>query len=646
MRLLLNITILLVFNTFVSLGQSIDSLKQVVESNNLEGRIDALIVLGKKQLYTDTDQSEQYSLTALNEVRRIGKEKKESDILNQLGVIQYKRSQMDSALVFYKMSYSISERLKDTLQMAINHSNVANILRAQHKYDLAINSFLKALPIYEKKGKVLYQAMTYGAIGTLHLSTNEYKKALNYFNKTAKILEKLGNVQAVITTELNIAICYEHLQKRKEAKKLLEKLLVDTETHKLQRKHSIVLAKLAKIYFLDEDLSTAMSFYKKALNEFIKAKDIGGMAEAQLFLGKISLKQKDYEKSLAYFKKSYANVQKTGVDRKSPEAIQGIIQSLKMLNRNGEAISYFNMLLDAKDSVFNMERRKVATETDTKFNVAEKEREIITQKLELEKKDVKLAKQKQLGYALGSLAILLSILLFFVKRANKYKRLNEYNTIKKNKLELEQKVLRTQMNPHFIFNTLNSIQSYVSENDATNAELYLAKFSRLIRLILENSRKDFVLFEEDYTTLETYLSLEKVRFDDSFEYMINVPENFEEIKIPPMLIQAFVENAILHGISSLKEKGKIEINYKIITDLEDEDLLYGLIKCSIKDNGIGIKASKNKEKTGYTKHNSMSFSLINDRLKNYTKKTNIVYEVVIESNDNGTLVSVELPYIL
>jgi tetratricopeptide (TPR) repeat protein len=609
-------------------------------------RLRDLIDSAKKDLYTNTDKSEKNFRIALRDVRLQNNKKWESDILNQLGVIYYKKSQFDSALVFYKKSYDISKKLKDTLQLAINYSNVANILRAKDQPDLAIANYLKALPIYEKKGKILHQAMTFGAIGTLHLSLDQFDEALVYFRKTNVILKKIGNKQGIVTTELNIAICLEKSHKIEAAKTLLKKVISDCKTNNYQRNHSIALSKLGKIYLLEKDYLNAKKYYQTALTEFKKSNDIGGLAETSLFLGDINYLEKTYNKALNHYKNSLKNNQKQGVNKKSPRALEGIIKSLKKLNRSKETIAYYDLLLEAKDTVFNIERRKIATEINTKYDVSQKEKALKIKQLEIEKKNVQLTKQKQFGFALAALIVLLLGLLFFVRKANKFKRLNAYNIIKKDKLAMEQNVLLNQMNPHFIFNALNSIQSYVSENDNTNATLYLAKFSRLIRLILENSRKKFVPFKEELFALDAYLKLEQTRFDNSFDYQIDYPNDIEAVNLPPMLIQPFVENAIKHGISTLKKKGHILIEFQIAEAIKDAD--YGILICTIADNGIGLKRASEKSKSSLITHKSMSLDLVKNRLINYSSDANKTYNYTITSDmkSKGTIATITLPYTL
>ncbi|RBW61334.1 hypothetical protein DS884_03220 [Tenacibaculum sp. E3R01] len=207
---------------------------------------------------------------------------------------------------------------------------------------------------------------------------------------------------------------------------------------------------------------------------------------------------------------------------------------------------------------------------------------------------------------------------------------------KKNELaHLQLKSLKAQMNPHFMFNALNSIQSLILKEDKHEAYTYLTKFASLIRENLQMSEKSFVYFEEELSLLKKYLELEKLRFRDDFVYEIKGIENIEDIKIPSMIIQPFVENSIKHGllhkITGLK---KVAINF-----YQEE-----VFKCVIIDNGIGVEKSKEINILN-TKKASFSTKAIQERLtllKDYYK-TDIGFEY--EAINEGTKVIVKIPYV-
>lgn len=210
-------------------------------------------------------------------------------------------------------------------------------------------------------------------------------------------------------------------------------------------------------------------------------------------------------------------------------------------------------------------------------------------------------------------------------------------------LELEQKALRLQMNPHFIFNALNSIQSLIGTGKETEARYYLAKFSRLMRQILDNSRKVSISLEEEVSTLENYLLIEQFCSPSQFEYTISVDSNLEIdfIQLPPMMIQPFVENAIKHGMKGKNVgEGKIEIRFE-----EQENTLL----CVITDNGIGRKrAAEINAQSKETYHESASMDVIKERLEILNKGNNhgsleIIDLVDAENSPIGTKVILKLP---
>lgn len=204
------------------------------------------------------------------------------------------------------------------------------------------------------------------------------------------------------------------------------------------------------------------------------------------------------------------------------------------------------------------------------------------------------------------------------------KNRNEELKMEKNLLTLEQKALRLQMNPHFLFNCLNSIKGYISENKSREAKLYLSKFAKLMRNILDNSRAAYITLESERQTLQNYMELEKISHPDLFEYEIEISEEIDAdlMSIPPMIIQPFVENAILHGVVPKGSEGFIYISFRI----ENEKVL-----CVVDDNGVGRKQSNDQKAKSVTDHESAAISITEQRL-------NILHENAENENLNITFI--------
>ena len=226
----------------------------------------------------------------------------------------------------------------------------------------------------------------------------------------------------------------------------------------------------------------------------------------------------------------------------------------------------------------------------------------------------------------------------------KSKKKQQQIAMEKNFLELEQKAMRLQMNPHFIFNALNSIQSLIGTGKETEARYYLAKFSRLMRQILDNSRKTEITLEEEMSTLENYLLVEQFCNGDRFQYSIEVDPVIETdfINIPPMLIQPFVENAIKHGMKGRSEQlkdGKINIHFSEKN---------GLLECCVEDNGVGREqAAKMKELSKETYHTSTSLAVTAERLKMMVGSGDLdpfeITDLYINGQTSGTRVIIRIP---
>jgi ligand-binding sensor domain-containing protein/two-component sensor histidine kinase len=243
---------------------------------------------------------------------------------------------------------------------------------------------------------------------------------------------------------------------------------------------------------------------------------------------------------------------------------------------------------------------------------------------------------------IGLLGIL-AILRYIVRRIKHgEKRKTEYN---RRIAELEAKALTNQMNPHFIFNSLNSVQHLILEKEEKQALNFLADFATLMRQMLNNSRKSYISLEEETAFLTRYLELEKIRFAHSFTYHFDIEPELKDytVYIPPMIIQPIVENAIKHGLAPKNSAGHLEIKLEMV-----DDLLY----CSVDDDGIGWEHS-NSIKTGrLVKHESTALSVIRERLQIIKSFNGSVGKLEIIDkfksgfgNKEGTLVEILIPIV-
>lgn len=248
-----------------------------------------------------------------------------------------------------------------------------------------------------------------------------------------------------------------------------------------------------------------------------------------------------------------------------------------------------------------------------------------------------------IGFLL-TMGLLVASIVFFMVRyiinnlKQKHQLENQQLVFDKQVTELEHKALRLQMNPHFIFNAINAIKGFYASNDIKNAKAYIDSFSSLMRLMLETGNDTLIKLSDELSILEYYLQLSALRYDNKFEYKIStaLQTAASQISIPIMMLQPFVENAVIHGIAAVKEKGLIEIH------IEQKD---NLLICTISDNGIGRTKAANKSNTKM--HLSKSIQITQQRLKimGGLSALKIIDKVDENNNALGTLVQIILPLV-
>ena len=203
--------------------------------------------------------------------------------------------------------------------------------------------------------------------------------------------------------------------------------------------------------------------------------------------------------------------------------------------------------------------------------------------------------------------------------------------MEKNLVQARFTALMSQMNPHFLFNALSSIQRYMTENDTKNANSYLAKFSRLVRMVLENSEQGLITMEEELKQIRSYIELERIRFQGRFDYQVEVADSVDliEAKVPTMMIQPFIENAIWHGLTHKKEDGLLTVK----VGSQGNRVL-----CEIIDNGVGRKKSQEINARIRKGHRSIGMKNVHERIQLINKLYKVDMEVRVEDlYENGKI---------
>ena len=292
----------------------------------------------------------------------------------------------------------------------------------------------------------------------------------------------------------------------------------------------------------------------------------------------------------------------------------------------GKALGFADAHRLLKDSLVKAKNNEVLAETMARFQTEIQQEQIKTLRVTNELNEARISNQRKTLYGAIGGAVLLLFLGFMG-----YKNYRSTQQLKQS--QLNSKLLNSQMNPHFMFNALNEIKLSLKKSEATATEANLTAYSRLMRLVLESTTRDFVPLKDEVELVSRYLELQHLVSGKTFNYSVNVDEELDlnYLKIPPMMTQPFIENAIVHGVKGIDE-AEILVNYEISEDS---------IAISIKDNGKGFDVISQEQ---HGKSSSVALSNIKERIKAYENLHNFKLELQLDSKPgNGTSVSLSLP---
>ncbi|MCD1118250.1 tetratricopeptide repeat-containing sensor histidine kinase [Chryseobacterium turcicum] len=380
--------------------------------------------------------------------------------------------------------------------------------------------------------------------------------------------------------------------------------------------------KLTNFYVDNKDFDKAIEAKKSVLKEnFVKENSQKKVEQIQE-LAEIYIKKNDPKEAIILLKNAYDIALQKGHTLEAQKSVKKLDSLYNISENTNASVQLYRDFLGKLPDLVSKDRslvdNKILEDTEQRISQLEQEKKL---------KDELIRKKNIFNYSLIAVLVLLTGLIIFIFRTLKKVQ------IKNKKIALQS--LRREMNPHFIFNSLNSVNHFIATNNELEANQYLTKFSKLMRGVMENSSEDFIPFQQELDLLQNYLALEKTRFADKFDYEIEVDEslNTQSLKVPGMLIQPFLENAVWHGLRYRSEKGFLSLKF-----IKNNDLL----NITIKDNGIGIEESK-KQKTEHQKTREgrgMKNTLERIRLLNDLYNKNI--DCAVKDSEDGVIVQISM----
>jgi len=441
----------------------------------------------------------------------------------------------------------------------------------------------------------------------------------------------------------NIGLIYDNLEQYDKSLEYHQKALENWKAVDHQLGIATSLNNIGIIYRNLKNYTKALEYYKQSLeikekmgNKYRITTTLNNIAETYLLM-------KEYNKAYPYFIRSIKLAREISSGDLLKYAYHKFSDYYRETGNYKLALDYYTKYTTLNDSIYSKETSGKIAEMQARYETEKKEKEIQILTQESEIQTLELNRKKFQQYYFGGIIFILIVLLFILTNRNKLRQKHLKTELERKNLDIEQRLLRSQMNPHFIFNSLNSIQSFISSNNAFLAMSYLSKFARLMRLILENTRKSYVSLEDEINTLQLNMELEQIRFKEKFDFSIDVDPGIEvkTTLIPPMLMQPYIENAIIHGLMHKSTKGNLDIHF---------DLSGQVIKCSIVDDGIGREKAAELKKEQSSKRKSVGMQVTNERLAILNKRASAEIKVaIIDMKDEqgfpcGTRVELDLPF--
>lgn len=553
---------------------------------------------------------------AENIFEKAGAVKNASNVNNSMAVVYQSLSDYPTALNLYYKNLKVFEKLKDTFMIGLTYGNIGLVYKYLNQNEKAIEYQQMAISIHERAGNKRELADAYNNLGTTYENTGNPAKALEYYQKELAISRPISYRKGLASSFSNMGTAYTSLGKYRQAFQYLQLALPVYKENGNKKNLALVQKSIADVYlnaaadffsYQKIPVFNRYSFARKYLNSslqiFTELEDISGQAEVLEQLSAVNEKQGNFKQSLEAHKK-YA-----------------ILKDSILNDKNNQAITRMEMkyAFEKKEDSINVEHDKKALAAAA---------------------EIKRQSEIRKSLVWGSFILLSAVMVSFIfyKKRRDAKQKQQEAEFRREVTDTEMKALRAQMNPHFIFNSLNSISDYIAKNDIRSADRYLGKFAKLMRQILENAEQKEVPLAQDLKSLELYMQLEALRMNHKFDYTIIIDDAIdkESTMVPPLILQPFVENSIWHGIAKKEGHGNILIHVKKEGD--------NMINCIVEDDGIGRRQSPNIKTTfPQQEKTSLGMKITQARIDILNKIKNTKAAVELFDLAQGMRVEVKLP---
>ena len=571
-------------------------------------------------------------------------------VMHNMGLLYNSRSAYRKALEYHGRALQIFEEQKDSMRIPIVANSMGVNYMALSDYPQAEKEYLRALGIYQMKNDSVNIALTYTNIGIIHKNMGEFTQALSYHKKALLLMQQTSNKTGAANILGNMGVTYDLMKQYDKAIESYSAALKLSEEMGYQAGIASNNINLGITYKNTHQYEQAYPFLQKAVAYFRELGDNLNLGVAlnemgyfyanapALVLTRLHISSNTrYQQAIACYEQALKLVKATGNLESQKTSWEYLGENYEKQRDFEKALNAYKNAMVLNDSILTDEKLTALHKQEMAFEYEKKEAQLKTEQSIRDAINLAQVSHHRLTRNIviaGSLVLLIAAAFMFVlyKRKRDADQQKQEAELNAQVADTEMKALRAQMNPHFIFNSLNSISDYISKNNIDTANHYLIRFSKLMRIILQNSEHKMVTLAEDLKALELYMQLESTRFQPAFTYSIDIDTeiDIENTLIPPLILQPFVENSIWHGIAN-KENGTIIIRIRQKNNM---------VICSVEDNGKGISTTDTIRVKG---KQSMGMKITQSRIDILNKTKDAHGYMSVESDTTGTRASITLP---
>ncbi len=558
-----------------------------------------------------------------------------ASVNNELGGLYLNIGALEKAEEYFMRS---QENTQTEMNKAILWVNMGAAYSSKGQLGKAMELFLKSKRMFEELNDSIHLSSVMSSLANIYFEENNYNEALQYYDSAICLKDTVIQWREIMNCQLGKVSTYRALGNYIKARGILLEVSKTGIYDNDFNSYGTIYYEWGLLDAVNGNFDGAEKQYFKSIDWFTKANNTIKIAEVYKSLGKAKFNQQKYNDAIGNLNKSFEIAKK-----QSAQAL--LLENYSLLIKSYTALNNYKKAFMLQDKYYELKREYAIETQKREISYYEAKEQLSKKEQELEKLDrinqenlIQLEKGKYQKALLVLLIILIILVAMFIYQKTKSKFIRRQEQFKKQKLEIENKLLRSQFNPHFIFNCLNSAQAYISENKLQDAAVYLSRFSKLMRHVLNGTRNDLILLEDELKILQLYLEIEKVRFDNRFGFNIDCSVDIDpsQTLVPPFMIQPFIENALVHGIARVKEKGSIQLHYNI---LKEEKLL----QCRISNNGAGLCDNCHNDVSEYE---SVGLKLVQERLDLYQNdyKQKLTFDIEDSKTGQGIEVKVTMPF--